>query len=230
MSGPRLAGGPARRDALAALADGRVIAVPGAGGYQLAARLDHAGLLARPLGSVVADSAVHVMVGTRGQALGLASEWTNEARLLTDRMWPGPLIIVVPAGHDGPAPAGSAAVVSLTMPASRALRALCREGGPLAAAGLRHADGRPLPDPGDVTAWCSGDEIALVLHGGTCAGPEPTVVDCTVSPPVVRHVGARPESYVDAALMMGRRRRRWRATRDDAPTGDGDRRPPRFRA
>jgi tRNA A37 threonylcarbamoyladenosine synthetase subunit TsaC/SUA5/YrdC len=102
------------------------------------------------------------------------------------------------------------------MPASRAVRALCRECGPLAAAGLHHADGRALSDPGDVTAWCSGDDIALVLHGGTCRGPEPTVVDCTVSPPVVRHVGALPESFVDAALMMGRRRRRWRANRDPA--------------
>ena len=51
--------------------------------------------------------------------------------------------------------------------------------------------------------------IALVVDGGICRGPGPTVVDCTVSPPVVRRVGALPESYVDAAMMMGHRRRKW---------------------
>ena len=47
---------------------------------------------------------VHVVVGRRDQAVALASVWTNETAYLTDRMWPGPLTVVVPAragGGDG---------------------------------------------------------------------------------------------------------------------------------
>jgi hypothetical protein len=54
----------------------------------------------------------------------------------------------------------------------------------------------------------AGSGLALVLDGGRCEGPGPTVVDCRVSPPVVRRVGELPEAYVDAVLLMAARRRR----------------------
>ncbi len=53
------------------------------------------------------------------------------------------------------------------------------------------------------------DDVSFVLDGGPRGGPSPTVVDCTQSPPRVQWVGALPESYVEAALLMGDRRRRW---------------------
>jgi tRNA A37 threonylcarbamoyladenosine synthetase subunit TsaC/SUA5/YrdC len=80
---------------------------------------------------------------------------------------------------------------------------------------LRRSDGHPIITPDDVGARYSDDDVALVLDGGTCHGPGPTVVDCTASPPTVRYAGALPESFVDAALMMSRRRRRWFVPRRD---------------
>ena len=53
------------------------------------------------------------------------------------------------------------------------------------------------------------DEVAFVVDGGPRRGPTSTVVDCTVSPPRVQRVGALPESYVEAALLMGARKRTW---------------------
>jgi len=53
------------------------------------------------------------------------------------------------------------------------------------------------------------DEVAFVVDGGRRSGPTSTVVDCTQSPPRVQRIGALPESYVEAALLMGSRKRSW---------------------
>jgi L-threonylcarbamoyladenylate synthase len=159
-------------------------------------------------------------VGRRAQAIELASAWTDEMRLLTDRMWPGPLTVIVPAAPGLTAsPGGQDAVVHITMPASRALRALCRRSGPLTLVALPGAEGQPVVTPEEASVRCAGKNVALVIDGGTCRGPGPTVVDCTVSPPTVGHVGAFPENYVDAALMMSARRRKWFARRSGGRPG-----------
>jgi len=195
-------------EALAALAADEVIAVPADGGYLLAARHDLPDASVRlgaPGKNAARPDPVVVMVGRREQAVALASVWTKETAILTDRMWPGPLAVIVPAlrraGVGDP-------LVQITMPARRPLRALCRESEPLAGRPLRRPDGGPLIDPAEVEVRLTASDVALIVDGGVCRGPGPTVVDCTTSPPVVRHVGALPESYVEAALMMGNRRRR----------------------
>jgi tRNA A37 threonylcarbamoyladenosine synthetase subunit TsaC/SUA5/YrdC len=206
VTGPRLIGARRLDEALAALAAGEAIAVPGDGGYLLATRHELYDPAARlgALGPVTAEpDPGAVAVGRREQAVALASVWTKETAILTDRMWPGPLIVMVPARAADGRP-----VVHITMPATRALRALCRESEPLTVCALRRPDGVPIVDPAEVEVRLIASDVALIVDGGVCRGLGPTVVDCTSSPPVVRHVGALPESYVDAALMMGNRRRR----------------------
>jgi L-threonylcarbamoyladenylate synthase len=222
VTGPWVVG-KRRPEALAALADGQVIAVPGDGGYHLAARHDHPDALAQlralaPDGTE--DVPLHMVVGRRAQAVALASVWTEEAGLLTDRMWPGPLTVIVPLRHEaGDRSGGGNPVVHITMPAARAVRALCRDGEPLVVRALRRPDGVPIIDPDEVAARFTSPRIALIVNGGVCPGAGPTVVDCTASPPAVYRVGALPGSYVDAALMMGNRRRKWfrRRSGPDAP-------------
>jgi L-threonylcarbamoyladenylate synthase len=213
------------RQVVAALESGQAVALPGDGGYQLAVR--HAlpaalsGLRAR--GVVAPDAPLHIMVGRRTQASELAPTWSKETSLVTDRMWPGPLTVIVPAGPtvdgSGRAEVGEG-VVYLTMPAWRPMRALCRRVGPLAIVTLRGADGEPLLSVNEVGARLIDQDVAFVVDGGPRGGLGPTVVDCTVSPPTVHRVGALPESYVEAALLMGLRRRSWFAkrTRPTAPT------------
>jgi L-threonylcarbamoyladenylate synthase len=219
VTGPRLVGPRPPDEALAALADGRVIAVAGDGGYLLVARLgaDGVAALQRARGSNATESGpFDVVVGRRDQAIALASVWTRETGILTDRMWPGPLTVMVPAGPDavdGGAVDGGAvdggAVVRITMPAARSLRALCRAGEPLLACALGRPEGTRIVDPAEVGARFTAADVALIVDGGICRRPGPTVVDCTISPPAVCHVGALPAHFVDAALMMGNRRRKW---------------------
>jgi L-threonylcarbamoyladenylate synthase len=216
MTGPRLVGARRLDEALAALAAGAAIAVPGDGGYLLAASHEFADAAARlrALGSVTTErDPFTVAVGRREQAVALASVWTKETAILTDRMWPGPLTVMVPAlaGDGDP-------VVHITMPATRALRALCRESEPLTVRALRRPDGTPVIDPAEAEVRLTASDVAVIVDGGVCRGSGPTVVDCTLSPPLVCHVGALPESYVDAALMMGNRRRRLFGRRSNPST------------
>jgi L-threonylcarbamoyladenylate synthase len=215
MSAPGVVSPRRREEAVAAIAAGRVIAVPGDGGYRLAAGCDHP---ATTVLLAALDTPALVMVGHQDQAMELADTWSNETRVVTDRMWPGPLTIIVPSRPDACALPPNP-VVHLTMPGSRPLRLLCRDAGPLATIALRRTDGRPIVTPDDVRARYSDEDLALIIDGGTCRGPGPTVVDCTMSPPTVVVAGALPESFVDAALMMSRRRRRWFTTRKDAGSG-----------
>jgi tRNA A37 threonylcarbamoyladenosine synthetase subunit TsaC/SUA5/YrdC len=215
VSGPPLVGARRSDVALAALADRQVIAVAGDGGYLLAARHGHDGSVAlrRVRGPDPADPGpFFVVVGRRDQAIALASAWTKETEILTNRMWPGPLAVMVPAR---PGAGGGDPVVRITMPATRGLRALCRDGEPLLVCALRRPDGTPIVDPAEIGARFTSTDLALIVDGGISRGLGPTVVDCTDSPPVVRHVGALPEAYVDAALMMGHRRRKWFGRRSD---------------
>ena len=215
MTELRIVGGRSRAEPRAALAEGLVIALAVHGGYHLAALPGHpeAVAVARARSSTsLHEAPFQLMVGLGAQAMAQASEWSRETRILTDRMWPGPLTVVVPSQALAADGSGDG-VVRITLPASRALRALCRACGPVALLALRHPDGRPLVAREEVCARFTGNDIALVVDGGTCRGPGPTVVDCTASPPVVCRVGAFPESYVDAALIMGNRRARWRTKR-----------------
>jgi L-threonylcarbamoyladenylate synthase len=190
--------------ALAALALGRVIAAPGDGGYLLAARHDPGAVTGGAGPAPGPSDPLLMVVGHRTQAQALTADWSKEAGMLADRMWPGPLTIIVPA-----CPQDDEAVVHITMPIARPLRAICRDSEPVATRPLRRADGSAVVDPQEVGQWVTAADVALVIDGGVCRGPGPTVVDCTVSPPVVCHVGALPESFVEGSLLMGARRRRW---------------------
>ena len=146
-------------------------------------------------------------VGSQAQAVALASEWTKDTATLTDRMWPGPLTVIVPArtvcgGHGAmPGAGGRTPHHAGHAPAARACVGESAPVGPCA----------PWFDPTG-TPWLirprwrfrlTGSDVTLIVNGGLCRGAVPTVVDCTLSPPEVSRVGALPESYVDAALMMG---------------------------
>jgi L-threonylcarbamoyladenylate synthase len=218
MSAPRMVGTRHWRSVVSVLGSGRIIAVPGDGAYQLAASPPHRNALAVLWARTTPSRSLPpgIVVGRRAQALELAPAWSKETSILTDRMWPGPLTVIVPAGEDILAwPGTKEPVLSICMPTSRPLRAVCRATGPLVVMMLRGADGHLVTDPEDVEALFSDEDVACVLDEGPCRGPAPTVVDCTESPPLVRHVGALPESFVDAALMMGNRRRKWFSKRDD---------------
>ena len=190
MSGPRVAAPRQFGEVIDALAQGRAVAIPGDGGYQLAVPHADPGARAflRARGAPAGEADVQIVVGRRAQAVALTTEWDKQTASLTDRMWPGPLTVILPARPvEGVPPGSGDAVVYLTMPAWRPLRTLVSRSGPLAAALLRRADGESLAHADEVRdQLIDVDEVAFVVDGGLRRGPTSTLVDCTQSPPRVR--------------------------------------------
>ncbi len=205
-SRPRLVGpheGPALAGALDA---GDLVAVPWVGGYCLAARAGDVKAEARLLDVVADPEGPHYAVGELDAVRGLTSGWTADLQKLLERCWPGPLEVFVPrSSHEddeGSGTGGWAAVVG--MPESRALRRLCREHGPWRTVPL------VIDDAGEVAQAFAASEVPLVVDGGRRDGARPTLVDATVTPLRILREGALPEAFVEGAMAMANRRRRFR--------------------
>jgi L-threonylcarbamoyladenylate synthase len=181
------AGGPPRPDVVAqaavALRAGDAVAVPTDTVYGLAALPTVPGATARlfALKGRAADVPVAVLCASADQALALAdpAAVTDEVARIADRLWPGPLTLVLPrrAGLDWALgePAGT---IGVRCPDHGLVRALAAEVGPLATTSAnRH--GEPTPPAAADVAALLGPGVALVVDGGPAAGTPSTVVDAT---------------------------------------------------
>lgn len=195
---------PAALDAAAAaLAAGRVVAIPTDTVYGLGASIERPDGMAavfaakgRPPGL-----ALPVVVGRWRQARQVAARWPRPASQLAARFWPGALTVVVPVDPElGKLLGGDGATVGLREPDHRFVRALCRLAGPIALTSAnRHAE-PPCTTAEAVRATFGDHEVALVVDGGRCDGAPSTVADCTVRPPACLRAGAIEWSWIKASL------------------------------
>jgi len=113
------------------------------------------------------------------------------ARTLAAAFWPGPLTVIVPRHPDVPGDVTAGLeTVAVRVPAHPVARALLLAAGVPVAAGSANRFSRPSPTTAGHVCDELGGRIPLVLDGGaTPVGVESTIVDCTVTPPVVRRAG-----------------------------------------
>jgi tRNA threonylcarbamoyl adenosine modification protein (Sua5/YciO/YrdC/YwlC family) len=128
-----------------------------------------------------ADVPIAVLCAGADQALALAdpAHLSDDVRRIADRLWPGPLTLVLPR-RPGPdlALGEPATTVGVRCPDHALVRALAAEVGPLATSSAnRH--GEPTPATAAEAAAALGPGVALVVDGGPCAGAPSTVVDAT---------------------------------------------------
>lgn len=132
----------------------------------------------------------------------VATDVTPEARRLADAFWPGPLTLVLarqPAVPDRvTAGKPTVAVRVPSHPVARALLAAC--GAPVAAPSANRFS-RPSPTTAvHVVAELDG-LVDVVLDGGaTPIGVESTIVDCSVSPPVLLRPGGVTREQLEAVV------------------------------
>ena len=174
---------PAIGRAVDALRRGALVAFPTETVYGLGADARSVDALAR-LYAVKGRPAAHPVIVHLGGAAQLddwAGDVSSEARALAAAFWPGPLTLVVPrAAGVLDEVTGGADTVGLRVPDQPvALELLAAFGDGLAAPSANRF-GRVSPTTaGDVRADL-GDDVALVLDGGTCrVGVESTIVDCS---------------------------------------------------
>jgi L-threonylcarbamoyladenylate synthase len=114
-----------------------------------------------------------------------------EAEKLIKRFWPGPLTLVLPKGELVPdAVSAGLSTVGVRMPDHPVARALIRAAGVPLAAPSANKSGRPSPTAADHVLEDLAGRIAVVIDAGeTGVGLESTVLDLTVSPPVLLRPG-----------------------------------------
>jgi L-threonylcarbamoyladenylate synthase len=113
------------------------------------------------------------------------------AMKLAQAFWPGPLTLIVPRHPDVPVEVTAGLeTVAVRVPAHPVARALLRAAGVPVAAPSANRFSRPSPTTATHVLEELGGRIPLVLDGGaTPVGVESTIVDCTVTPPVIRRAG-----------------------------------------
>jgi tRNA threonylcarbamoyl adenosine modification protein (Sua5/YciO/YrdC/YwlC family) len=196
----------ALRTAIDSLADGLVVGVPTDTVYGLAVDPFRPGATARLFAAKRRPRGVPlpVLVGDVEQAKALTSAAEGAplppvAAALMNRFWPGPLTIVLPRRPGLAADLGDDEdTVGVRWPDHRVVQALCAKIGPLATTSAnRHGEATPLT-AGEV-ADVFGEDVALVLDGGPCAGAPSTVVDCTGPSPRLLREGRIPWDAIQAA-------------------------------
>lgn len=130
-------------------------------------------------------------------------EWSDEAQLLADAFWPGPLTLVLPLKpNSGISPLVTSGLTSLAvrMPAHPTAGRLLREFAAPIAAPSANPSGKISPTTADhVLAGLSG-KIDAVLEGGSCdVGLESTIVGLLDRPTLLRPGGV-PLEALEAAL------------------------------
>ena len=173
--------------ALAALSEGKPVAVPTDTVYGLAAEAGDADAIQQlfELKERPADRSIAVLVAEVDGA-ELLVKLTPQARRLAERFWPGPLTIVAPRRPAAPPHLGTGATIGVRLPDDDIMRAIA-EPGPLAVTSA-NLHGGPTPSTAQgVTELFP--TLSLVIDGGPRPGASSTVVDMTGAAPVILREG-----------------------------------------
>ena len=114
-------------------------------------------------------------------------------KILMDKFWPGPLTIIFPALGGG--------TVGVRMPENAVALRFIRLCGVPVAAPSANVSGRPSPTSASHVLADLDGKIDMILDGGGCKhGLESTVIDCTVTPPVILRPGAVTKEMIEAEI------------------------------
>ena len=196
-------GGEALDAAVAALSDGRVVAVPTDTVYGLAAQPELEGATANLFLTKRRrrDVPLPVLVPGLEEARWVAA-LDERAELLARRFWPGPLTIVLPRADRSWSweLGGKRSTIGVRVPAHDACLALLRRTGPLAVTSA-NLSGEATPLDCDGVRRMLGDSVAVYLCGGDAPrGLSSTVVDVSGPMPRVLRAGEISAEDVTGAL------------------------------
>lgn len=143
---------------------------------------------------------IPILIADMDQLRLVVSEVLPIALRLAVSFWPGPLTMVLPK-EKGIAPSISATgTVGIRMPDHAFVRELIRRTGPMAVTSANISGSPSLTRARDVFEALDG-KIDLVVDGGVAPGGIPsTVVDCSLTRPVILREG--PLSQEDIAAVI----------------------------
>jgi L-threonylcarbamoyladenylate synthase len=185
-----------------ALASGEVVGIPTDTVYGLAALASAESAADRifVLKGRPRELALPVLVADLEQAEAFIGRPDTQLSLLARRFWPGALTIVVErATPDEARHLDDATTVGLRCPDDEAVRELCRRVGPLTATSANRHGEAPVTSASRF-AEVFGDEVPLVLDGGTRDGRPSNVVSIVARQPQSLRDGPVAWTEILAAL------------------------------
>jgi len=140
------------------------------------------------------DRPIPLLLSDAGR-LGRVAILVPQFRQLSARFWPGGLTLVLPKTGIVPDVVSAGSTVAVRVPDLPLARDLIREAGGVLAVTSANLSGQPNPITAQEVEEQLGDRIDLIFDGGPCRGGIPsTVLDCTISPPLLLRRGAVPEA------------------------------------
>jgi L-threonylcarbamoyladenylate synthase len=125
----------------------------------------------------------------------------RQIKRLIARFWPGGLTLVLPKAEIVPSLVSSTHTVGVRVPDLVLARTIIQRAGGVLAVTSANMSGQPSPITAQETEEQLGGRIDLILDGGPSLGGVPSsVLDCTVSPPVLLRHGAVSEADLWAVL------------------------------
>jgi L-threonylcarbamoyladenylate synthase len=152
------------------------------------------------------DHPVIVHIGTFEELDVWGDEISDEARILAEKFWPGPLTLVVkrkPIAGDWLT--GGQETVALRMPSHPVALKILQALGTGVAAPSANKFGSVSPTSAqhviaDLSAVLDATRDAIIDGGSSEVGLESTILNCTVSHPVVLRPGAITQNQIDEVL------------------------------
>lgn len=193
---------PRIREAGRILREGGLVAFPTETVYGLGANGLDGGACSRIYAAKgrPSDNPLILHVDSLEMAKELAREWPEKARRVANKLWPGPLTMIVPAAACVPRQVTAGLdTVAIRFPSDAVAQALIEAAGVPIAAPSANLSGRPSPTTAGHVLEDLGGRIDVILDGGPCAvGLESTIIDLSVEPPAV----LRPGDITEEALAQ----------------------------
>lgn len=128
-------------------------------------------------------------------------QWKEQFSQLLIRFWPGGLTLVLPKTENVPDVVSSGPTVAVRVPDLSLAHDLIRDAGGVLAVTSANISGQPSPTTAQEVKEQLGERIDLILDGGPCReGISSTILDCTLSPPLLLRRGAVSEAALRAVI------------------------------
>lgn len=147
------------------------------------------------------NKAIAVLIGDLDQISLITASFTDLAKKLVEKFWPGGLTVIVPKRTDIPDLLSPNQTIGIRMPNHPIALRLLREFGPLATTSA-NISGKQNPLNAVDVHMQLNSRVPLILDGGACYGGIPsTVVDCTGEKPVILRQGAIAAADIEALIV-----------------------------
>jgi L-threonylcarbamoyladenylate synthase len=145
-----------------------------------------------------------VLIDAIHQVNILALEVNPNAKVLIEKLWPGPLTLLFPAHpHLPPLLTGNTGKIGIRQPGNEQVRKLLAGIGYPITATSANVSGSANAATAEEVQETLGSQVDLIIDGGPAVSEkESTVLDVTLSPPLIVRNGTVSKEEIDTALGM----------------------------